>query len=195
MRMSNEMERLSLQYLSPRIACRSDDPTGSVRVAVTEGPGNFWVLPTADRLPENLSKDHWSIFAAQWSRLTSHASRRISPFSSSRPTNPDLIVAKLGRLHIYTVRVRRHTVTLYGVPAIHVRASEAPDQSSKTAPQVDDTVLRSNPWTGARWRASSASSTNSSIGVLYAVERGAGIGFLPTVVDRAGRAAGRRRCR
>ena len=35
-------------------------------------------------------------------------------------------------------------------------------------------------WDWRRWKALSASSTNSSVAVLYAVERGAGIGFLPT---------------
>src|SRR5215469_17163322 len=38
-----QMERLSFNIF--RRAAMSTDTRGSVRVAVTEGPGNFWVLP------------------------------------------------------------------------------------------------------------------------------------------------------
>src|SRR6476661_5550385 len=38
-----EMERHAFNIF--RRAAQSDDAVGTVRVAVTEGPGNFWILP------------------------------------------------------------------------------------------------------------------------------------------------------
>ncbi|MDO9060877.1 MAG: LysR family transcriptional regulator, partial [Bradyrhizobium sp.] len=38
-----EMERHAFNIF--RRAAQSDDTAGTVRVAVTEGPGNFWILP------------------------------------------------------------------------------------------------------------------------------------------------------
>jgi DNA-binding transcriptional LysR family regulator len=93
------------------------------------------------------------------------------------PTNPDLIVAKIGRLHIYPF-VSEGYRKLYGVPA---SLSELKNHRiiKQNAPQVDDTayarILGLTSLEGIV-----GIKTNSSISVLYAVERGAGMGFLPT---------------
>jgi DNA-binding transcriptional LysR family regulator len=93
------------------------------------------------------------------------------------PTNPDLIVAKIGRLHIYPF-VSEGYRKLYGVPA---SLSELKNHRiiKQNAPQVDDTayarILGLTSLEGVV-----GIKTNSSISVLYAVERGAGVGFLPT---------------
>ena len=93
-----------------------------------------------------------------------------------RPTNPDLIVTKLGRLHIYAF-VSEGYRKLHGVPTLaEIRNHRLVIQH---APQVDDSayarVLGLTSLEGIV-----GIKTNSSIGVLYAVERGAGMGFLPT---------------
>src|SRR6185312_16256997 len=93
-----------------------------------------------------------------------------------RPTNPDLIVSKLGRLHIYAF-VSEGYRKLHGVPSLaEIRSHRLVIQH---APQVDDSayarVLGLSSLEGIV-----GIKTNSSIGVLYAVERGAGMGFLPT---------------
>ncbi|MGA9087762.1 MAG: substrate-binding domain-containing protein, partial [Bradyrhizobium sp.] len=93
------------------------------------------------------------------------------------PTNPDLIVAKLGRLHIYPF-VSEGYRNLYGIPASlsEIKSHRIIKQS---APQVDDTayarILGLTSLEGVV-----GIKTNSSVGVLYAVEKGAGIGFLPS---------------
>jgi DNA-binding transcriptional LysR family regulator len=93
-----------------------------------------------------------------------------------RPTNPDLIVVRLGRLHI-SAFVSEGYRNLYGVPSLaDIRNHRLVIQH---APQVDDTayarVLGLTSLEGIV-----GIKTNSSIGVLYAIERGAGMGFLPT---------------
>ncbi|WP_375160051.1 LysR family transcriptional regulator [Bradyrhizobium sp. RDT46] len=160
-----------------RASRSSNDTSGTVRVAVTEGPGNFWILPrlidfqkTYRRITVDL---RCAMEQADVARLESDIAIQLEP-----PTNPDLIVAKLGRLHIYPF-VSKEYENLYGVPTT---LAELKDHRiiKQSAPQVDD---------GAYARVLGLKSlegivgikTNSSVGVLYAVERGAGIGFLPTV--------------
>src|SRR6186713_2989468 len=160
-----------------RASRSSNDTSGTVRVAVTEGPGNFWILPRLIDFQKTYRKIavdlRCAMEQADVARLESDIAIQLEP-----PTNPDLIVAKLGRLHIYPF-VSKEYETLYGVPATlaDLKNHRIIKQS---APQVDD---------GAYARVLGLKSlegivgikTNSSVGVLCAVERGAGIGFLPTV--------------
>src|SRR3954462_8123853 len=171
-----EMERHAFNVLR-RASQSSNDPAGTVRVAGTEGPGNFCVLPrlidfqkTCRRITVDL---RCAMEQADVARLEADIAVQLEP-----PTNPDLIIAKLGRLHIYPF-VSKEYENLYGVPAT---LAELKNHRiiKQSAPQVDD---------GAYARVLGLKSlegivgikTNSSVGVLYAVERGAGIGFLPTV--------------
>ncbi|MBR0713784.1 LysR family transcriptional regulator [Bradyrhizobium liaoningense] len=160
-----------------RASRSSNDTAGTVRVAVTEGPGNFWILPRLIDFQKTYRKItvdlRCAMEQADVARLESDIAIQLEP-----PTNPDLIVAKLGRLHIYPF-VSKGYESLHGVPATlaELKNHRIVKQS---APQVDDTayarILGLKSLEGIV-----GIKTNSSIGVLYAVERGAGIGFLPTV--------------
>ena len=155
----------------------SSDTAGMVRVAVTEGPGNFWILPRLIDFQKTYRKItvdlRCAMEQADVARLESDIAIQLEP-----PTNPDLIVAKLGRLHIYPFASREYA-DLYGLPAT-LAELQSHRIVKQTAPQVDD---------GAYARILGLTTlegivgikTNSSVGALYAVERGAGIGFLPTV--------------
>src|SRR5215475_241055 len=160
-----------------RAARSSNDTAGTVRVAVTEGPGNFWILPRLIDFQKTYRKItvdlRCAMEQADVARLESDIAIQLEP-----PTNPDLIVAKLGRLHIYPF-VSKDYQRLHGVPTT---LAELNDHRivKQSAPQVDDTayarILGLKSLEGIV-----GIKTNSSIGALYAVERGAGIGFLPTV--------------
>jgi DNA-binding transcriptional LysR family regulator len=170
-----EMERHAFNILR-RASQSSSDPAGTVRVAVTEGPGNFWILPRLIDFQKTYRKItvdlRCAMEQADVARLETDIAIQLEP-----PTNPDLIVAKLGRLHIYPF-VSEGYRNLYGVPAslLELKSHRIIKQS---APQVDDTayarILGLTSLEGVV-----GIKTNSSIGVLYAVERGAGIGFLPS---------------
>src|SRR5690242_4697926 len=159
-----------------RASRSSNDTSGTVRVAVTEGPGNFWILPrlidfqkTYRRITVDL---RCAMEQADVARLESDIAIQFE-----RPANPDLIAAKIGRLHIYPF-VSEGYRKLYGVPAT---LAELKNHRiiKQNAPQLDDTayarILGLTSLEGVV-----GIKTNSSIGVLYAVERGAGVGFLPT---------------
>lgn len=170
-----EMERHAFNVFR-RASQSSNDPAGTVRVAVTEGPGNFWILPRLIDFQKTYRKItvdlRCAMEQADVARLESDIAIQLEP-----PTNPDLIVTKLGRLHIYPF-VSEGYRKLYGVPA---SLSELKSHRiiKQNAPQVDDTayarILGLTSLEGVV-----GIKTNSSIGVLYAVERGAGVGFLPT---------------
>ncbi len=170
-----QMERHAFNILR-RAYQSSHDPTGTVRVAVTEGPGNFWILPRLidfQKTYRNITVDlRCAMEQADVARLEADIAIQFEP-----PTNPDLIVAKLGRLHIYPF-VSEGYKKLYGIPA-NLSELKSHRIIKQNAPQVDDTayarILGLTSLDGVV-----AIKTNSSIGVLYAVERGAGVGFLPT---------------
>jgi DNA-binding transcriptional LysR family regulator len=153
-----------------------NDPSGTVRVAVTEGPGNFWILPRLidfQKTYRNITVDlRCAMEQADVARLEADISIQLEP-----PTNPDLIVAKLGRLHIYPF-VSEGYRKLYGIPA-NLSELKSHRIIKQNAPQVDDTAY-ARILGLASLDGIVGIKTNSSIGVLYAVERGAGVGFLPT---------------
>lgn len=169
-----EMERHAFNVF--RRAAQSDDTAGTVRVAVTEGPGNFWILPRLIDFQKTYRKITVDLRCAMEQADVTRLEADIA-IQLERPTNPDLIVTKLGRLHIYAF-VSEEYRRLHGVPTslADVRNHRIITQH---APQVDDTayarVLGLPSLEGV-----CGIKTNSSIGVLYAVERGAGMGFLPT---------------
>jgi DNA-binding transcriptional LysR family regulator len=169
-----QMERLSFNVL--RRASMSTDINGTVRVAVTEGPGNFWVLPRLIDFQKTYRKITVDLRCAMEQADVSRLEADIS-IQLERPTNPDLIVTKLGRLHIYTFASEGYR-NAYGLPksVTDLRNHRIVKQHGV---QLDETgyarILGLESLEGIV-----GISTNSSVAVLYAVERGAGIGFLPT---------------
>lgn len=175
-----EMERYAFNVFR-RAAQSSNETAGTVRVAVTEGPGNFWILPRLIDFQKTYRKITVDLRCAMEQADVARLEADVA-IQLERPTNPDLIVVRLGRVHIYAF-VSEEYRRLYGVPTLpELRNHRLVIQH---APQVDDsayarvlglTSLEGN--VGIK--------TNSSIGVLYAVERGAGVGFLPTCLVALG---------
>jgi hypothetical protein len=71
-----------------------------VRVAVTEGPGNFWILPRLIDFQKTYRKITVDLRCAMEQADVVRLETDIA-IQFERPTNPDLIAARLGRLHIY----------------------------------------------------------------------------------------------
>jgi DNA-binding transcriptional LysR family regulator len=175
-----QMERLSFNIF--RRASMSTEINGSVRVAVTEGPGISWVLPRLidfQKTYRNIMVDlRCAMEQADVSRLEADISIQLA-----RPTNPDLIVTRLGRLHIYAFASEEYR-DAFGLPK---SLSELRNHRivKQHGVQLDETgyarILGLESLEGIV-----GISTNSSVAVLYAIERGAGIGFLPTSVVALG---------
>ena len=169
-----QMERLSFNVF--RRASISTETQGSVRVAVTEGPGNFWILPRLIDFQKTYRRIMVDLNCAMEQADVSRLEADIS-IQFERPTNPDLIVTRLGRLHIYGF-VSEAYRDAYGVPA-SLTDLKNHRIIKQHGVQLDETgyarILGLDSLEGIV-----GISTNSSVAVLYAVERGAGIGFLPT---------------
>ncbi len=169
-----EMERLSFNIF--RRATAKAETGGMVRVAVTEGPGNFWVMPRLIDFQKTYRKITVDLRCAMAQADVARLEADIA-IQFEQPPNPDLIVTKLGRLHIYAF-VSEQYRNAYGVPT-----SLADLKNHRIirqhGVQLDETgyarILGLQSLEGIV-----GISTNSSVAVLYAVERGAGIGFLPT---------------
>jgi DNA-binding transcriptional LysR family regulator len=107
-----QMEQLSFNIL--RRASLSTETRGTVRVAVTEGPGNFWILPRLIDFQKTYRKVTVDLRCAMEQADVSRLEADIS-IQFERPTNPDQIVTRLGRLHIYTFASEAYRDT-YGLP-------------------------------------------------------------------------------
>lgn len=77
-----EMERHAFNIF--RRAARSDDTAGTVRVAVTEGPGNFWILPRLIDFQKTYRKITVDLRCAM-----EQASRRIQASAFCTPSNEE----------------------------------------------------------------------------------------------------------
>jgi DNA-binding transcriptional LysR family regulator len=147
-----------------------------VRCAVTEGLGTFWILP---HLADFNRANPFTIVDLRCSMESSDVLRMESDLAVQlvRPNRPDLKVVRLGRMHIYPFASKRYAET-YGLPKTieEMKRHRLVDQ---TSPQLDE---------GAWPRALGldnvegivALRTNASTAHFYAVEKGVGIGGLPT---------------
>jgi DNA-binding transcriptional LysR family regulator len=153
--------------------------SGEVRLAVTEGLGTFWLVPRLvefQRAHSRLLVDiNCAMRSADVLRLEADASVQLT-----KPTNPDLKLVKLGRLHSMPFAAPSYIET-YGVPKTveeglnHRLVMQVADQTAteelfeRTYPGINKTgvvVMR----------------TNVSSAHLWAIAKGAGIGVLPTYV-------------
>ena len=149
---------------------------GVVRLAIYEGLGNYWVIP---QLIEFTNSNPLLTVELTCTTELTDVARLQSDISVQfyEPTNPDLVFVKLGRLHRHPF-VSVEYERLHGVPKSVVEARkhriilQASPQLPVDALQKQLGVDSLEGIVGIR--------TNSSTGVLYAIERGAGIGWLPT---------------
>jgi len=156
---------------------------GEVKIAVTEGLGTFWLAPRLvefQRVYSGLLVDlKCEMRSADILRLEADVAVQLE-----RPANPDLMCVKIGRLHVMPF-VSPSYVEVYGMPkdisdlqqnhrmviqeADQTRGKEMYDKHAVRG-QVGFVAMRNN-----------VSSAH-----VWAVSKGAGIGWLPTYVPALG---------
>ncbi len=160
------------------------DPTkrGIVRIAATEGIGSYWLMP---RLIEFQRGNPMMVIDLKTSETPVDVSRMEADVAIqfAEPESPHVMRRRLASVHVYPFASRRY-IDVYGVPASR---SQMLDHRlvDQVGPQLDNGA-----WprylgiediegvVGIR--------TNSSAAHFYAVERGAGIGGLPTFASALG---------
>ncbi|MGA9600150.1 MAG: LysR family transcriptional regulator [Methylocystis sp.] len=155
---------------------------GHVRVAITEGVGTYWVLP---RLLDFQKANRRLTFDLQATMEHTDIGRLEADMSVQflRPERPDLISVRLGHLHIYPFASFGYR-ELYGLPSSleDARRHRIIQQAGPLLqPGLYERVLGVDSLEGIVGVV-----TNSSAAVLYAVERDAGIGMLPTYAPTLG---------
>ncbi|MFP3944435.1 MAG: LysR family transcriptional regulator [Alphaproteobacteria bacterium] len=155
---------------------------GKVRLAVTEGVGGSWLLPHLIEFqrsfPNVTLETQCGMTFADILRLNAEISVQLK-----KPEDPDLIQSRLGRLHLSFFASRRY-LEMFGKPK-----SIADLKSHKLVTQYADQVEERLFLQFARIddpRGVVAFRTNSSIGAYTLVDRGAGIGVLPTYIMALG---------
>jgi DNA-binding transcriptional LysR family regulator len=153
--------------------------SGEVRLAVTEGLGTFWLTPRLVEFqranPGILVDLTCAMRSADVLRLEADASVQLT-----KPTNPDLKIVKLGCLHAMPFAAKAY-IDIYGNPKTveelrkHRICLQLADQT--TTQELYDLVFPGVPQAGFV-----AMRTNVSSAHLWAVTKGAGIGWLPTYV-------------
>jgi DNA-binding transcriptional LysR family regulator len=153
--------------------------SGEVKLAVTEGLGTFWLAPRLVEFqrahPEMLVDLSCAMQSADVLRLEADAAVQLT-----RPTNPDLKLVKLGRLHTMPFAGQSYVDT-YGLPKTpeeglnHRIVLQVADQT--TTHEMYNRLFAGKPQAGFV-----AMRTNVSSAHLWAVAKGAGIGVLPTYV-------------
>jgi DNA-binding transcriptional LysR family regulator len=169
------MERCSLDIIR-RTKIVDERVSGVVRVAITEGLGTYWLMP---KLIEFQYANRMLTFELNCTMELTDVSRLQSDISIQlqRPSHPDMIATRLGRLHIYPF-VAESYQRLFGLPtSLHdLRHHRVLQQVS---PQISEDVFAEQLKLHDLQKTVTIR-TNASSAFLYAVERGAGVGLLPS---------------
>ncbi|MGF7161147.1 DNA-binding transcriptional LysR family regulator [Rhodoligotrophos appendicifer] len=172
---AKRMELTSFELLRA-VQGRDTKPSGLVRVSITEGLGTYWLAPRLVELQRTNPKLIIELKCAMESADVLRMEADVA-IQFTRPTNPDLKITKLGRLHIFPFASSAY-VASYGMPRSRedIINHRLVDQS---APQLEEGVAArflgiSNP------EGIVAIRTNASTAHYHAVEKGAGIGGLAT---------------
>jgi DNA-binding transcriptional LysR family regulator len=156
---------------------------GEVKLAVTEGIGTFWLAPRLVEFqrahPQLLVDLRCAMRSADVLRLEAHAAVQLT-----KPTAPDLKIVRLGRLHSMPFASPSYIET-YGMPKSredmlnHRVVMQFADQTG-TKELFDQT------FPGAQQVGFIAMKNNVSTAHVWAVAKGAGIGWVPTYVHAIG---------
>lgn len=150
---------------------------GSVSISITEGLGTYWLMPKLVNFQRQFPKIILNVQCAMKSADVLRLETDMA-IQFERPDNPDLIVTKLGRLHVYPFASEKY-ISIYGKPTTLEEA-----KNHRFVLQVSPSLEEQKIWSkklgienmddliGIR--------TNASTPLFYAIEKGAGIGVLPT---------------
>lgn len=155
-----------------------DDATkGSVSISITEGLGTYWLMPKLVNFQRQFPKIMLNVQCAMKSADVLRLETDMA-IQFHRPTNPDLIVTKLGRLHVYPFASEKY-ISIYGKPT-----SLKDTKNHRFVLQVSPNLEEHKIWAEKLGIESMDDiigiRTNASTPLFYAVEKGAGIGVLPT---------------
>jgi DNA-binding transcriptional LysR family regulator len=178
---ANQIEQGAFDF-QRRIETFDSHKRGIVRISATEGIGSYWLMP---RLIEFQRGNPMMVIDLDLSPGTADVSRMEADVAIQfeEPTNPNVMRRRLASLHVYPYASRRY-LDVYGMPESkqdmldHRLVDQIGSQIDVDAWPRKLGIEDIEGIVGIR--------TNSSAAHFYAVERGAGIGALPTYASALG---------
>jgi DNA-binding transcriptional LysR family regulator len=156
---------------------------GEVKLAVTEGLGTFWLAPRLIEFqrayPKLLVDLNCAMQSADVLRLQADAAVQLT-----KPENPDVKIVKLGRLHSMPFAAPSY-ISVYGAPRTleelfkHRVVLQIAEQTAMK--EIYDRIAPGVPQAGFV-----AMRNNVSSAHIWAISKGAGIGWAPTYVHAIG---------
>jgi len=171
---AREMQR---QFLRLQDVSRLDQGArGKVKIAVTEGLGAFWIAP---RLPAFAAEQPEILVDLESSMDLRNLVRNEADVAIQlkKPDNPDLVAIRLCHLHVYPFASLGY-IEKHGLPRLDDRNARhrlVLQESEQVTNEVIFDALQRH-----KLDRNIAFVTNSSVAHLYAIEKGLGIGGLPT---------------
>ena len=157
--------------------------SGEVRIAVTEAFGTFWLGPRLvefQRAYPQLAVDLMcAMRSADVLRLEAEVAIQLD-----RPTSPDVKVVRLGRIHSMAAAAPSY-LALYGTPKT-IEDLRKHRLAMQFADQTKSQELLTGMFPEAELRKCVKFSTNNSSALLWAIIKGAGIGWSPTYMHAMG---------
>ncbi len=149
---------------------------GRVTIAVTEGIGSFWVMPRLVTFQREHPRVAIDLFCGMESVDVLRLQADIA-IQFVEPTKPDVIAQKIAKFHLYPFASQDY-LDIYGVPQSYEDLQHHKFVQQVT-PELNTGAFAAyfkltNPEESIVLR------TNTSTAHLYAIEKGAGIGALPT---------------
>ncbi len=173
---AREIEQSLFNLVRKKISRECAD-VGEVTLSISEGIGTYWVMPRIIEFQRNYPSISLNMRCSM-DRVDVLRMETDISIQYHRPENKDLVVTKLGRLHVYPFASHGY-LNLYGIPRNH--------QDLKThrfvhqvAPEIDETIFPA--YFDVDIQNNIGMRTNSSITHYYAILNGAGIGVLPTYI-------------
>jgi DNA-binding transcriptional LysR family regulator len=156
---------------------------GEVKVAVTEGLGTFWIIPRLVEFqrahPGLLVNIQCAMHSADVLRLEADVAIQLK-----KPSDPDIKMVKLGRLHSMPFAGRSYLDT-YGEPKT-VADLENHRLVLQVADQTETRRLYDQVFPGKAWAGFVSVVTNVSTAHAWAIAKGAGVGWVPTYIHALG---------
>ena len=150
---------------------------GTVSISITEGLGTYWLMPKLVNFQKQFPKIILNVQCAMKSADVLRLETDMA-IQFERPDNPDLIMTKLGRLHVYPFASEKY-ISVYGKPT---SLSDAKHHRFvlQVSPNLEEQMIWAKKLGLKDMDELIGIRTNASTPLFYAVERGAGIGVLPT---------------
>lgn len=159
------------------------DMSGEVHLAVTEAFGTFWLGPRLVQFQRAYPQLQVDLACAMRSADVLRLEADVA-IQLTRPTNPDMKIVRLGRIHSMPAAAPSY-LEIYGTPKTvddlrqHRLAVQFADQTKSQ--EFYDTLFP-----GVALSELVKFSTNNSTALLWAIIKGAGIGWSPTYIHVMG---------